>query len=135
MRSGCAIDSAVSCARPWRRLPAVAKPTGGAPALLQSLREHPVWRPAIATGSWPEAAQIKLAAGGLNIDGLPAAYADDAVSREAILAASLQRATEREGSPFGQAVYVGDGVWDARAAQARGLPSSALDPRRGRRSS
>jgi len=33
----------------------------------------------------------------------------------------MQRATDRYGD-FGSAVYVGDGVWDARASRRLGIP-------------
>ncbi len=34
----------------------------------------------------------------------------------------MQRAVERYGAPFVSTVYVGDGIWDARACHALGIP-------------
>jgi phosphoglycolate phosphatase-like HAD superfamily hydrolase len=35
---------------------------------------------------------------------------------------SMQRASERYGEVFASIVYVGDGVWDAHACRALGIP-------------
>ena len=57
----------------------------------------------------------------LPYDDFPAASSDDAPDREMILGLSRQRAIERYGD-CGGAVYVGDGVWDARASRKLGIP-------------
>ena len=51
----------------------------------------------------------------------PAASSDDAPDRETILALSRQRAIEQYGD-CGGVVYVGDGVWDGRAARKWEIP-------------
>jgi phosphoglycolate phosphatase-like HAD superfamily hydrolase len=55
-------------------------------------------------------------------DDHPAASADDALDRESIMRLSKQRAVERYGESFACTVYVGDGVWDARACRSVGIP-------------
>jgi phosphoglycolate phosphatase-like HAD superfamily hydrolase len=55
-------------------------------------------------------------------DDHPAATADDALDRESIMTLSMQRAAERYGESFACTVYVGDGVWDARACRSIGVP-------------
>jgi phosphoglycolate phosphatase-like HAD superfamily hydrolase len=51
----------------------------------------------------------------------PSASGDDAFDRESIIRLSMQRAAERYGG-FDSTVYVGDGVWDARACRGIGVP-------------
>jgi phosphoglycolate phosphatase-like HAD superfamily hydrolase len=66
-------------------------------------------------------------------DDYPTASSDDALDRESIIRLSMQRATDRYGG-FGSAVYVGDGVWDARACRRVGIPFIGVgtDSRAGR---
>jgi len=93
----------------------------GAPLLLSRLadsREHGV---ALATGAWRDSARLKMASAGLCYDDYPAASSDDAFDRVSIIQLSVQRAAERYGRP-GSTVYVGDGVWDARACRSVGIP-------------
>jgi phosphoglycolate phosphatase-like HAD superfamily hydrolase len=63
-----------------------------------------------------------MASAGMCFDDHPAASADDALDRESIMRLSKQRAAERYGESFACTVYVGDGVWDARACRGVGLP-------------
>jgi hypothetical protein len=55
-------------------------------------------------------------------DDHPAASADDAHDRQSIMRLSMQRAVEWHGVPFVSTVYIGDGVWDARACRGLGIP-------------
>jgi phosphoglycolate phosphatase-like HAD superfamily hydrolase len=101
--------------RPMREIP-------GASALLRRVEAHPGWRVAIATGGWKVSARFKLASAGLPVDGIPWASADDAHDRVEILRTSIQRAGQHYGQvAFGKVVYIGDGVWDVRAAKALGI--------------
>jgi phosphoglycolate phosphatase-like HAD superfamily hydrolase len=86
---------------------------------LTSGGEHGV---ALATGSWCDSAWLKMASAGMCFDDHPAASADDALDRESIMRISMQRAAKWYGGPFACTVYVGDGVWDARACRALGVP-------------
>ena len=101
--------------KPIREIP-------GASALLELLEEHPRWHVAIATGGWNVSARFKLASAGLVVDALPWASADDAFDRVDILRTAIRRAGQLQGRvAFEKVVYVGDGVWDVRAAKALGV--------------
>jgi phosphoglycolate phosphatase-like HAD superfamily hydrolase len=93
----------------------------GAPVLLSRLADSGDHRVALATGAWRDSAQLKMASAGLCYDDYPAASSDDAFDRESIIRLSMQRAAERYGR-LGGTVYVGDGVWDARACRSVGIP-------------
>src|SRR5437016_2066804 len=93
----------------------------GAPLLLSRLADSAEHRVALATGAWRDCARLKMASAGLCYDNYPAASSDDAFDRESIIRLSMQRAAERYGS-LGSTVYVGDGVWDARACRSVGIP-------------
>ncbi len=94
----------------------------GAAALLKLLVAHPRWRVAIATGGWSVSASFKLASAGLPVDAFPWASADDAFDRVDILRTAIRRAGQHYGQDaFEKVVYLGDGVWDVRAAKALGI--------------
>jgi phosphoglycolate phosphatase-like HAD superfamily hydrolase len=94
----------------------------GAPLLLSRLADSEEHRVALATGAWLDSARLKMASAGLCYDDYPAASSDDAFDRESIIRLSMQRAAERYGESFACTVYVGDGVWDARACRNVGVP-------------
>jgi phosphoglycolate phosphatase-like HAD superfamily hydrolase len=116
-------------ARFAQRLCAAVEGTGqpireipGAAALLHSLGAHRRWLVAIATGGWSVSARFKLASAGLPVDAFPWASADDALDRADILRTAIERAGQGYGQDaFEKVVYVGDGVWDVRAAMALGI--------------
>jgi phosphoglycolate phosphatase-like HAD superfamily hydrolase len=94
----------------------------GAAALLHALGAHPPWHIAIATGGWRISARFKLAAAGLPVDAYPWANADDALDRVDILRTAIRRAERAyKQVAFERIVYVGDGVWDVRAARLVGI--------------
>jgi phosphoglycolate phosphatase-like HAD superfamily hydrolase len=94
----------------------------GAAALLRRLEAHPGWHVAIATGGWKVSARFKLASAGLPVDGIPWASADDAYDRVEILRTTIERAGQHYAQDaFKKVVYIGDGVWDVRAAKALGI--------------
>ena len=97
-------------------------PVAGADRLLSRLASGALHRVALATGSWRDSARLKMTSAGMCFDDHPAASADDALERESIMKVSKQRAGEWYGGPFARTVYVGDGVWDARACRALGIP-------------
>jgi phosphoglycolate phosphatase-like HAD superfamily hydrolase len=97
-------------------------PIKGAAQLLARLAGSGEHRVSLATGAWRDSARLKMASAGLRFDDHPAASADDAHDRESIMRLSGQRAAERHGMPFISTVYIGDGVWDARACRALGIP-------------
>jgi phosphoglycolate phosphatase-like HAD superfamily hydrolase len=94
----------------------------GASKALSRLRREPDWAVAIATGCWRESAFLKLSAAKIDVDGIPAAYAEDGLSREEILAAAVSQSLERYRlSSFGKIVSLGDGLWDVRTARRLGF--------------
>ncbi|SRR6266480_302752 len=93
----------------------------GASLLLSRLADSAEHRVALATGAWRASARLKMASAGLCYDDYPAASSDDALDRESIIRLSMRRAAERYGR-FSDTVYVGDGVWDARACRSIGIP-------------
>lgn len=95
------------------------EPTPGASSILAELRGAG-WTTAIATGGWEQSARLKLARGGLDIGDIPAAFADDALPREQIVRTAIARAANGWTGPI-RAVYVGDGLWDLRAARSLGM--------------
>src|SRR6266576_4391382 len=97
-------------------------PIAGARQLLCDLVGSAEHRVSLATGGWRDSARLKMASAGMCFDDHPAASADDAHDRESIMRLSKQRAAERYGESFACTVYVGDGVWDARACRSVGIP-------------
>jgi phosphoglycolate phosphatase-like HAD superfamily hydrolase len=96
-------------------------PIPGAPELLNHLPLHTPYRVSLATGAWGSSARMKMRSAGMRFEDHPAASSDDAPDRVTIMQLSRQRATERFGEPE-HVVYVGDGIWDARACRNLGLP-------------
>ena len=96
-------------------------PVAGADRLLSRLVQGGSHRVSLATGGWRDSARLKMASAGMCYDDFPSASADDALDKESIIRLSRQRAAERYGR-FGSTVYVGDGVWDARACRGIGIP-------------
>ncbi len=77
---------------------------------------------ALATGGWSDSARCKMRSAGMNYDAFPAASADDAHARTAIMRTAVDRAVSRMGRGPDGIVYVGDAVWDARACRQLGVP-------------
>jgi len=89
----------------------------GAAAALKALKQDSEWAVAIATGCWRESALLKLRAANIDAEGIPAAYAEDGLSREDILKAAVSQSLVQHGvSSFERIVSIGDGQWDVRAA-------------------
>jgi len=90
----------------------------GAAIALNKLKREPDWAVAIATGCWRESALLKLRAAKIDSDGIPAAYAEDGLSREEILQAAVSQSLEQYRlSSFEKIVSIGDGLWDVRTAR------------------
>lgn len=102
--------------------PASCTPVPGAPAALRRLRADPQWGVALATGSWRVSAALKLATARLDLAGVPAAFADDSMRREDIIALAHARALACDAATFSRVVYVGDAPWDVRAARRLNIP-------------
>ena len=90
----------------------------GASVALTRLKREYDWAVAIATGCWRESALLKLRAAKIDIDGIPAAFAEDGLSREEILKAAVSESLEQHRqSNFAKTVSIGDGLWDVRTAR------------------
>jgi phosphoglycolate phosphatase-like HAD superfamily hydrolase len=94
----------------------------GAPELLARLKKSDEYRVALATGCWADSARVKMASAGMCYDDYPSASADDAPDRETIIKVAMERACRRADQRVSVAIYVGDGVWDARACRHVGIP-------------
>jgi phosphoglycolate phosphatase-like HAD superfamily hydrolase len=110
-----------------QRQPESFTAVAGAASALQRLVRDRDWTVAIATGSWQACASVKLQAAGIDIAGIPAAFADDGIAREEILAAAQARAcTAHRVARFHRVVSIGDAPWDVRAARRLGLPFAGV---------
>ncbi len=94
----------------------------GAHEILSRLTQSKSHGVSLATGAWSDSARLKMTSAGMCFDDYPAASADDAPERETIMQLSRQRAIERHWESFACTVYVGDGIWDARACRNAGIP-------------
>lgn len=101
---------------------ACCTPVRGAREVIRALQTRG-WNIGIASGAWEESARIKLEAAGLqDVAGLPGTFSHARgegipVVREEIVSATLVKLGRWSGGRNAPAVYVGDGVWDARAAR------------------
>lgn len=76
------------------------------------------WAVGIATGCWAASAEIKLDAANIRIDRQKVASAEDNLSREKIVEASVARALAvYQKESFERIVSIGDGIWDVRTAR------------------
>ena len=118
-RLGAAVEAT---GQPMRAIP-------GASALLHRLEADHGWQVAIATGGWKVSARFKLTSARLPVDAFPWASADDALDRADILRTVIRRAGKHYGQDgFEKVVYVGDGIWDVRAAKVLGIGFLGLAP-------
>ena len=86
--------------------------------VLDRLNRETGWAVAIATGCWRESGLLKLKAAKIDVGVIPAAYAEDGLSREEILRAALSKSLEHyHESRFEKVVSIGDGLWDVRTAR------------------
>lgn len=100
-------------------------PIPGARGVFRALRTAG-FRIAMATGAWRPSALVKLAGAGIPTEGVPLATSTDHAARSDI----IRRAVASVGHPeSGEVVYVGDGVWDGRAATALGYGFVGVGPR------
>ncbi len=89
----------------------------GATAMLWRLKQEADWVIAIATGCWQASASFKLQAAGIELNEVPAAFAEDGHAREQIVQTAIARAHEHyQQRQFEKIVSVGDGIWDVRTA-------------------
>jgi phosphoglycolate phosphatase-like HAD superfamily hydrolase len=76
----------------------------------------------VGSGGWRETGLFKLESAGLECRSLPAAFADDALTREEIVRIARRRAEDHHGCRAGRVTYVGDAVWDVRTCRNLEIP-------------
>ena len=94
----------------------------GASRMLMLLGDRGHYKISLATGCWRDSARLKMTSAGMPYDDYPSASCDDALERDSIIKLSMHKAMKSFGGPFASTVYVGDGVWDARACREIGIP-------------
>ncbi|MBT8487823.1 MAG: HAD family hydrolase [Gemmatimonadetes bacterium] len=92
--------------------PSRFSPVPGAPTIFDRLRAAGC-RVAMATGAWRPSAEVKLRGSGLADASVPLATSSEHPARADIIREAVARAG---GDGAETTVYVGDGVWDGRAA-------------------
>ena len=89
----------------------------GATTILTRLKNESDWAVALATGCWKLSALYKLKYAEIEIDNIPAAFAEDGIAREEIYQSAVEKAHYYYGwNAFEKIVSIGDAVWDVRAA-------------------
>ncbi len=99
------------------RKPELFRPIEGALELFEDLRRREGYKIAIATGDWQESAKLKLRLSGFKTDDFPFASSSDTRRRADIISLAAARA----GHALSGSVYIGDGVWDMKAADELGI--------------
>ncbi len=92
----------------------------GAKAILDILATRTDLHAALATGGMRGSACYKLSRIGVDAMAMPAGFANDGLSREAIARAAIARADGHGDEPL-DLVYVGDGPWDAKTSASMGM--------------
>jgi len=95
----------------------------GASSFLAELRRNSEWGVALATGGWKLSAELKIRSASLPLKDVPAAFAEDGPSREAIIQTAIARASAwYQRREFERIVSIGDAVWDVKTAKQLNLP-------------
>lgn len=92
----------------------------GASEALSRLSASRGFAIAIATGCFRSLAEFKLRGAGLFNASVPLAGSDKALSREEIMLDAAREAAQRHKVKFSDFTYVGDGIWDVKAARNLG---------------
>jgi phosphoglycolate phosphatase-like HAD superfamily hydrolase len=92
------------------------RPIRGARDVFESLKQAG-WRVALATGAWRPSAMVKLTGAEIPHQGVPLATSSEHRARTDIIGRAV---AEVDGDGSSEVVYIGDGVWDGRAAAALG---------------
>jgi phosphoglycolate phosphatase-like HAD superfamily hydrolase len=93
----------------------------GADHALSTFREGREMAVAVATGGFESVSRLKMKRAGLSLDGIPAAFAEDGLTKEEVLRASQLRAELHYAAQFDEVVYIGDASYDVRAASKLGF--------------
>jgi len=97
------------------------RPVPGAERVLEGL-ERSGHSSALATGAWEGSARLKLAAAGIEVGHRVLVGSDFHARREEIVREAVRRCAHG-----GRVVYVGDGLWDLRAARILRIPFIGVD--------
>ncbi len=105
-----------------RTSPELFEPIPGAIGMLEHLQRLPDTVVSLATGAIQESSKIKLGSAGFSCDTIPMASGSDAFTREEIMLLSEKKAAGLFGiDGFRTRTYVGDALWDLRAADNIGF--------------
>lgn len=97
-------------------------PVLGADQLFPKIKNLGNWDIAIATGCWLTSAIMKLTHANLPHKNIPLASGDDHIERSEIINIVIDRSKSHyQKEHYNQVVYVGDRMWDYRAATKLGL--------------
>ena len=107
-----------------RERPERFTPIPGAREIFAGLRGMG-WRVAMATGAWRPSTVVKLAGARIPTDGVPLATSTEYRARRDIIRHAVSAFSEQDTDVV---VYVGDGVWDGRAATSLGYGFVGLGP-------
>lgn len=99
-----------------QRAPERFEPVPGARSVFRRLEEAGCVV-AMATGAWRPSAVVKLRGAGIDVGSVPLVTSSEHRARREIIRAA---ATQAAGLEPARATYVGDGVWDGRAAEELG---------------
>jgi phosphoglycolate phosphatase-like HAD superfamily hydrolase len=99
----------------------------GASKIFEEIFKKTDWGVSIATGAWEASARFKLNAAGVPSN-FPAGFAEDSVDRKEIIKTSIERAKKfYNQAHFNEMIYVGDGIWDLKSAEALGMGFIGID--------
>ena len=100
-----------------RESPGAFHAVPGAVEMAVGLARNAKYGIALATGGLKRNALFKLACAGIDVTGIPAAFADDGLSRADIVRTAISRCAHT----WTGMTYVGDGRWDVRTAADLGM--------------
>lgn len=96
-------------------------PLRGAAAFLNTIIQSPGIQICFATGSFRQAACLKLSTLPVNCDDWVLSSASEFYTREDIVRDSIERVSLNQKHSFRKIVVLGDGLWDQRTARNLGL--------------
>jgi phosphoglycolate phosphatase-like HAD superfamily hydrolase len=102
----------------FQDIPENFKEIPGALSIIHHLMKAPDYLVGFATGSWSESAKIKLGSIGIHPRHVPFGTSDICSKRSDIIRDVIKQATSLyEGMKLENIIYVGDGIWDYKAAK------------------
>jgi len=106
----------------WRDDPSQFTAVAGAARLIEELKGNCDRVTAVATGCWAASARFKLDKAGIGLGHIPLIASDRILVREEIVRRAVEKARKRfQAQEFRKVVFIGDGVWDVKAARRLGL--------------